>query len=190
MRSCLKILYCCISVCFRLCCCILCSILILFFRVGVYSLSTLHENAIFWCPGVHVASRNQIGNIHLAPCSPPAKTKIPKLSVLWLWGCSSEFLSWAPLSDSIKPERLPVTTQHEKFLDIDALEIPSIQPGFWEAQGVSVMTERILRPVSIGADSDPSPLSSVRVFMMDSCLAFASLRFFSRSSGTGFGLRN
>lgn len=35
-----------------------------------------------------------------------------------------------------------------------------------------------------------SSLSSVRVFMMDSCLAFASLRFFSRSSGTGFGLRN
>jgi hypothetical protein len=26
--------------------------------------------------------------------------------------------------------------------------------------------------------------------MMDSCLAFASLHFFSRSSGTGFGLRN
>lgn len=137
-----------------------------------------------------MASSIQIGNMHLAPCSLPDKTKILKLWVLWLWRYSSECSSWAPPTDNIKPERFPVATQQEKFLDNDALEIPSIQPGFWEAQAVSRVMRRIPRLVSIEADSALSPLSSVRVFMMDSFLAFASLRFFSRSTGTGVGLRN
>lgn len=134
-------------------------------------------------------SSNQIGNIHLAPCSPPDKQdKNSKIMGTLALGMCFRVLVRAPPSDNIKTERFLVTTQLEKSLDNDALEIPSIQPGYWETQAVSVMMERIRRPVSIGADSDPSPLSSVRVFMMDSCLAFASLRFFSRSSGTGVGL--
>lgn len=35
------------------------------FRVNVYSLPTLCVN-VFWCPGVHVASSNQTGNILVA----------------------------------------------------------------------------------------------------------------------------
>lgn len=165
----------------------------------MYSLPTLCVN-VFWCPGVHVASSNKTGNILVAHVHYPVNKEkfwdekcFGSGDVAHIAECLSSTQSppspssaWNLLQHSMRNFWIRMLWKYSAF------SLASDRLGGWQqsVQAMSGVMESILRQVSTGGDSHTSPFNSSRLSVMDACLAFASLIFFSRSAGSGVGLRN